>query len=95
MEEYPDIEGSPVAFTLQERKLILCLPSLDADTEKQFRLGRIRGNSVAVRLNAYNIYELLERIASVASHAKNMGVRSRLHRLHRKVSRIFDAQFPT
>ena len=90
----PDEQPRPIAFTYEDRELILKLYSIDAETENRFKLAMVAGNKLVVQMNAYDLDELLGAIAAVANHEKNSKQRNKLDALFKRVSDKLEKEFP-
>jgi hypothetical protein len=90
----PDEILKPLQFTIQDRDLILDLYSVDPEMEKRFRLAVVKGTGLVVRLNAYDLDDLLGEIAAVANHEKNKRHQKKLDSLFDRVSDKLERHFP-
>ena len=71
--------------------MILHLRTLDSEMKERVKRARMRGSSVAVPLNAYDVFDLLECIAAEARFGKNLTLRRQLDRLHKKLKSTLDS----
>ncbi len=90
----PHEQLKPIAFTLDDRDLILGLSSIDSDIEKQFKLATVKGNRISIQMNAYDLDELLGCIAAVANHETNRARQRKLDALFQRVSNKLETEFP-
>jgi hypothetical protein len=90
----PDEQVKPIEFTLEDRDLILNLFTVDPEIENRFKLAAVKGNGIAVHLNAYDLDELLGEIAAVANHEKNRKQQRKLDALFQRVSDKLESEFP-
>jgi len=90
----PDEKLRPIPFTFEDRDLILNLYSLDLEFEKSFKLAVVKGKTVIVNLNAYDLDQLLDEIAAVANHEKNSKMQKKLDGLFDRVSDKLETEFP-
>ena len=89
-EQYPDGRRFPIGLSPGERKMILHLRTLDSEMKERVKRARVRGSSVAVSLNAYDVFDLLELISAEARREKNLNARRQVDSLHRKLKSTLD-----
>ena len=90
----PDEELKAIQFTRAERELILGLNSVDVEMRKRFQLAVMKGERLAVPLNAYDLDELLGDIAAVANHTEEKNLRKTLDALFARISDTLESEFP-
>ena len=90
----PDDRPKPIAFTFEDRDLILGLYSVEPEIEGPLRLAAVKGNGVVVRFSAYDLDQLLGEIAAVANHETNRKLKKKLDDLFARVSDTLEREFP-
>jgi len=90
----PDEQVKAIPFSFEDRDLILALYTLEPETETHFKLAVVKGPGIIVRLNAYDLDQLLGEIAAVANHEENARRAKKLDNLFDRVSEKFEKYFP-
>ena len=93
-ESDPDETLKPVRFSFRDRDFILGLFTLDPQVEKRFELALSAGGGIVVKMNAYDLDDLLNTIAGDANHGGSKARERTLDALFDRVDRKMQSAFP-